>query len=335
VGLGGWFAAVAEVLDPLLQARMLLALIEAAHSIGLLEAAHERVTVEQLSRRTGLTPALTAEVCDALVANGVLEGDDDRFQLSRAWQVVLGPWAFSPVPETLTAGAVRAATLRSLAAPSAYWTLDDADRYAYARAFSPDPFSRGVVDAFRSGTLTDPAVFSRLRAGGKHLELGCGLAGRILCLLQAHPAMTAVAVELSPDLAAAAQRRAVDLGVSDRLEVIVGDAAQVDVGAGFATAQWSQFFFPEASRAGTLRTLLAALDPTGIVEAPVMGDDTNIASDPTGTEARDYTLKRIVHSLWGIPERTQDQLMDEFVQAGFTDVHAVRLGLVRVFATRP
>lgn len=109
----------------------------------------------------------------------------------------------------------------------------------------------------------------------------------------------------------------------------------MDVGTGFVTAQWSQFFFPEVSRAGTLQTLHSALSPSGIVEAPVMGDHARMAGDPHGAEARDYTLKRVVHSLWGIPERTQDQLMDEFVQAGFTDVHAVRLGLVRVFATRP
>ena len=66
-----------------------------------------------------------------------------------------------------------------------------------------------------------------------------------------------------------------------------------------------------------------------------MGDPASIASDVTQTEARDYALKRLVHRLWGIPERTQDQLMDEFVDAGFTDVRAERLGLVRVFATRP
>lgn len=116
--------------------------------------------------------------------------------------------------------------------------------------------------------------------------------------------MTAVAVELSPDLAAAARQRAVDLGVSDRLELIVGNAADVDVGTGLLTAQWSQFFFPEASRAGTLRTLYTALEPTGIVEAPVMGDHSEIVDDPTGVEARDYALKRVVHSLGGIPERT-------------------------------
>jgi len=314
---------------------MLLALIEAAQSMGLLDAARQPVSAEDLSRVTGLSAGLMGDVCAALVINGVLETEGDRFVLSPVWQVVTGPSAFSPFAETLRAGAVRAATLGSLATPGAFWSLDDADRYAYARAFSPDPFSPAVVGAFRSGTLTDPMIFDRLRAGGRHLELGCGLAGRILCLLQAHPAMTAVAVELSPDLAAAALQRAVDLGVSDRLEIIVGDAAEAEVGSGFVTAQWSQFFFPEASRERTLQTLYTALDPDGIVEAPVMGDPASIASDVTQTEAGDYALKRLVHRLWGIPERTQDQLMDEFVDAGFTDVRAERLGLVRVFATRP
>jgi hypothetical protein len=95
-------------------------------------------------------------------------------------------------------------------------------------------------------------------------------------------------------------------GVSDRFEIIVGDAAGVDVGSGFATAQSSQFFISEVSRAGTLRILRSALSPGGIVEAPVMGDHASMARDPKGAEASDDTLKRVVHNLWGIPERTAD-----------------------------
>lgn len=198
VRVGGWFETVSEVLDPLLHARMLLALIEAAQSMGLLDAAQRPVSADDLSVETGLSPPLLAEVCEALTVNGVLEADGDRWTLSPLWQVITGPSAFAPLAETLATGDVRASTLRSLAEPTAYWSLEDADRYAYARALSPDPFSTGVVDAFRSGTPTDPEIFDRLRAGGRHLELGCGVAGCILCLLQVHPAMTAVAVELSP-----------------------------------------------------------------------------------------------------------------------------------------
>lgn len=334
-GLGGWFDAVGEVLDPVLHARLLLALIDGAQSSGLLEAARRPVSVADLSRAIGLPLQLTVEVCAALVVNKVVETDGEHLSLAPPWQVITGNSAFAPLSETLTMGEVRASILRRLAGPDDYWSLEEADRYAYAGASSPDPFSQGVVDAFRSGTLTEPTVFERLRAGGHHLELGCGLAGRILCLLQAHPTMTAVAVELSSDLAAAARQRAVDLGVADRLEIVVGDAAHVEVGGGFVTAQWSQFFFPEASRAGTLRTLHGALVPGGIVEAPLMADHAAIASDPAGAEARDYALKRIVHTLWGIPERTADSLTAEFAQAGFTNVRIERLGLVRVFATRP
>lgn len=334
-GIEGWFEAVAAVLDPLLHARLLLALVEGAQASGVLATARQPTTVEDLSRQTGVAPPLMAEVCAALVLNGVLVADGAHLTLSPLWQVVTGPAAFAPLSETLAAGAVRAETLRTFAsAPGDYWSLEGAERYAYARALSPDPFSAEVVEGFRSGVLTDPTVFERLRGGGRHLELGCGLAGRVLCLLQAHPAMTAVAVELSDDLASAARGRAVDLGVADRLEVIVGDAAEVDVGGGFVTAQWSQFFFPDASRAGTLRTLHSALSPGGVVEAPVMGDHTD-HGEPPSAEARDYALKRVVHGLWGVPERTSGQLMAEFVEAGFTGVRAERLGLVRVFATRP
>jgi hypothetical protein len=37
-----------------------------------------------------------------------------------------------------------------------------------------------------------------------------------------------------------------------------------------------------------------------------MGDHASMARDPKGAEASDDTLKRVVHNLWGIPERTAD-----------------------------
>ena len=50
-------------------------------------------------------------------------------------------------------------------------------------------------------------MYDVLRSGGSLLELGCGVAGRVLVMLQAIPAMQAVGIELSADLAAVAVRR--------------------------------------------------------------------------------------------------------------------------------
>lgn len=334
-----WFEATEQVLDPLMRAQSLLALVTGAHAAGLLAAASTWTTVGELAAASGLAPQRVRDVVRALVVNDVLEEDGDALRLAPAWQVLTGRTAFAPLTETLAAGATDARALRSVGGGADdYWTAPGPDRYAYARAVSPDPFSPGLVELFRSGLMSDPEAHRRLQDGGRHLELGCGLAGRILCLLQAHPAMTAVGVELAPDLAAEARRRAAELGVADRFEVVVGDAATVDLDeARFDTAQWSQFFFPEASRAGALRTLHTALRPGGVVEAPVLGDPEVVAADPRGEAARGYALVRVVHGGWGIPERSAAALVEEVAAAGFVDVRAGRSpsGLVRLTARRP
>ncbi len=332
-----WFEAAQQVLDPLLQAQSLLALVAGAHRAGLLAAATTWVTPDEMVEATGLDLQRTRDIVRALAAGGVLQERSDAYRLATAWQVLTGRTAFAPLAETLTAGVADAQALRALGSGGDYWTVPPEDRYAYARAVSPDPFAAGLVSLFRAGVMTTPGVHERLTAGARHLELGCGLAGRILCLLQAHPQMTAVGVELAPDLAREAQRRAEQLGVADRFQVVVGDAGTVDVGTGFDTAQWSQFFFAEPARAGALRTLHTAMRPGGLLEAPVLGDHEAMAGDPHGVDARGYALVRVVHGSWGVPERTPEALVTEVADAGFVDVRAGRSpsGLVRLTARRP
>ena len=120
---------------------------------------------------------------------------------------------------------------------------------------------------------TPPAVRERFRDDDRILELGCGVAGQLLCTLRAFPGATAVGVERSADLAAEARRRSQALGVADRLDVIVGDAATVRLEGEFDVVAWSQFFFPSESRAGALATAYAALRPGGLIVAPLLAHD--------------------------------------------------------------
>jgi SAM-dependent methyltransferase len=185
---------------------------------------------------------------------------------------------------------------------------------------SPNPFSAAIVAAMRAGVGIPDAVRGRLRDGDRHLELGCGVAGRILCVLQAFPTLTAVGVEQTPDLAAEAERRAVALGVADRFEVVCADAATTRLDGAFDIAFWSQFFFPQVSRAGTLATAYDALRPGGMLLAPLLGDPSVARSEPHGTSARGLALARVVHGLWGVPDRSPDELVTEVAAAGFVDV---------------
>ena len=333
-----WFQASEQVLDPLVNARMLLALVEGAERAGLLRAMRTTTTVPELARATGLSEPRVRDICAALVANDVAEPEGFALRLTPAWTALTGPAAFAPLASALRLGDAGADALTDLSGGSGFAGLSSEDRLSYASAVSPDPFSPGVVAAMRAGAGIPDAVRGRLHDGDRHLELGCGVAGRILCVLQAFPTLSAVGVELAPDLAAEAQRRGAALGVADRFEVICADATTVRPDSFFDVAFWSQFFFPAASRAGTLATAYQALRPGGMLLAPLLGDPLVAESEPHGSSARSLALARVVHGLWGVPDRSPDALADEVAQAGFADVvvsAAVDAGVLVVVATRP
>lgn len=226
--------------------------------------------------------------------------------------------------------------LRDAAAGSDYWTMSPEDRLVVARAISPNPFAPSLVDAFRTKLVTDPEA-ADLVAGGLLLELGCGVAGRVLTMLQALPGMRAVGVELSSDLSDEARRRALALGVAERFEVVCSDAAAFSRPEAFDVAFWSQFFFPADARPGALRTLFTSLRPGGLAQAPLLGDD-GVAGDDHGPEARHRAVFRMILDGWGVPDRDRDGLAAEFADAGFIDLRFVgggAAGPLRLVARRP
>nr|WP_246416378.1 class I SAM-dependent methyltransferase [Nocardioides luti] len=211
------------------------------------------------------------------------------------------------------------------------------DRLTFARAISPNPFAAGLVASFRASAEHDPER-AALRAGGRLLELGCGVAGRLLTCLQAFPALTAVGVELADDLADEAERRAEALGVADRLTVVRSDAGTHLEPDSFDFGFWSQFFFPTASRGPALAALFTNLRPGGTAWAPVLGDVPAMEADPTGPERQEYAVFRVILDSWGVPERSPAQLGAEFRAAGFVDIDhsgGGAAGPVRLSARKP
>ncbi|HWI34467.1 MAG TPA: class I SAM-dependent methyltransferase [Lapillicoccus sp.] len=333
-----WFEASAQVLEPLLNARSLIALLEGAEAVGLFRAMRTGTTSAELAEATGLTEQRVRDVCAALVANQVAVEDASGFRLSPAWDVLTGPSAVSPLASALAAAEVSARELTNLSGPSGWSTLSETERFAYATAVSPNPFSDAMVALVRARAATPPAVRERFRDDDRILELGCGAAGQLLCTLQAFPGVTAVGVERSADLAAEARRRSQALGVADRLDVIVGDATTVRLEGEFDVVAWSQFFFASESRAGALATAYAALRPGGLIVAPLLAHDPSDEAEPFGTEARSVALTRVVHGGWGVPTRSAAELVEEVTAAGFTDAVAAATpgtGISVVAATRP
>jgi tRNA G46 methylase TrmB len=79
------------------------------------------------------------------------------------------------------------------------------ERLAIAKGVTLDPASPYTPDLVKLLIENIPELGARLVSGGWYLELGCGVGGGLLSLLQAYPLLTAVGVEIAPDLVAEAQ----------------------------------------------------------------------------------------------------------------------------------
>ena len=104
----------------------------------------------------------------------------------------------------------------------------------------------------------------RLGAGARMLDLACGK-GEMLCQFAARYGVSGVGVDIYPPVLAAARERALSLGVSDRVELVEGDAGnplhlgRFDV-VGCIGATWIG-----GGLAGTLEILKRHVDPGGLL----------------------------------------------------------------------
>jgi hypothetical protein len=96
--------------------------------------------------------------------------------------------------------ACRGLLLEAISAPGhAYSRLPARDLLAFAQGDSVNPSSplrRGLT------FLAAPELQRRFSAGARHLELGCGIGGGTLSILNTYPNVAAVGVELQTDLLA-------------------------------------------------------------------------------------------------------------------------------------
>jgi hypothetical protein len=332
-----FFEAYDDVLAPVLGHHGLTNLLLGAESRDVLGAMRRPSTVEEIAAATGLQARGVGALLDALVAFAVATQVDDRYQLTPAWSALMAPDAFVTLADTLASALIEGRLLREAAAGTDYWTMPSEDRLLFARAISPNPFAPALVEAFRTQLIDDPDA-AVLVEGGLLLELGCGVAGRVLTMLQALPRMRAVGVELSDDLASEARRRAAELGVTDRFEVVCADAAEFSRPGAFDAGFWSQFFFPDDARPGALRTLFTSLRSGGVAQAPLLGDDTSLRRDDPGPEAQERAVFRVILDSWGVPDRDRASLAAEFEDAGFVDVRYVgggAAGPLRLVARKP
>jgi cyclopropane fatty-acyl-phospholipid synthase-like methyltransferase len=122
-----------------------------------------------------------------------------------------------------------------------------------------------------------------------------------------------VGIELVAPVAAEAERRAKDLGLSERVEIRSMDARDLADEDVFDVAFWAQPFFPEPVRAGTLAAILRALKPGGLLAVQEMERP---PEEPAERPA--FALRELVFSGWGVPFAcSAEALAAEATAAGF------------------
>jgi SAM-dependent methyltransferase len=200
---------------------------------------------------------------------------------------------------------------------ASYANLSPDEMLAFARGDSVNPAS-----PLRYGLsfLSHPDLQRIYAAGARHLELGCGVGGNLLTLLNTYPLITAVGVELDAALLKVARQRAAELGVADRVEWRQGDARDIADEATFDTLAWSQYYFPAESRAATLAAAFRALKPGGYLLSSMLPAPPASEEERIGPAGRVYAITRLLYGSWGVPVRDEAELRAAVEAAGFTFV---------------
>jgi hypothetical protein len=294
------------------------ALVLAAAETGLLARCRRPITPERLALEMERPVELVADACTCLEALGVLVREGDACRLSTDFAAALDPAAGDLLVTSMRLGRARTRLVASLlTADSDYWSTDpDVQReIAEGVAFPPDAELSLRILARAQDAV--PEVRDSAAAGGRHLELGCGVAGGLLVKLQLYPRLTVVGVDLSEELISEARRRAELLGVADRAEFVVADARDYRPTAPVDSVQWSQFFFPTESRPGTVASAFSALASGGHIVAPLMADPRVLADDLQSDAGREAAMDQLVHRSWGVPTLGAHDLLGELAEAGF------------------
>nr|WP_221383197.1 class I SAM-dependent methyltransferase [Actinoplanes polyasparticus] len=249
----------------------------------------------------------------ALSAAGVLESDSPgQYRLSTTYAPLLQHGADKQFANLLAGTAVRARLLERMFTPEAggnYQDLTGADRLALAASVTLAPSTPLAMAAMSQVAQSITPWQEMLNAGDvRYLELGCGVSGAMLTMLQLHPRLTAVGIDLAGDLIDRARAEAVALGVADRVRFGHGDAATFSDPEPFDAVFWSQYFFPAGSRALTLANAYERLRSGGLLVTPVLHAG---PADPV------HPLNVALYQSWGIPVLTTEELCTELEEAGF------------------
>jgi SAM-dependent methyltransferase len=287
-----------------------VALLDVAYQRGWIAFLAQPRDVAALARFTGRPVERVRAVVAALAGIGVVETAGDEVRLTSAYAATMSPDAPFSMGDLL-AEARMMRRLVGQAVDGSALAPHEQDALTVADAYGLRP-TKVAVGLFGQLLEALPEI-SAVLAGGRYLDVGCGVAGFLLSCAQIYPGMRGVGVELVAPIAAEAERRAAAAGVADRVEIRCMDARDLAEENAFDTAFWAQPFFPADVRAGTLAAMLRALKPG----APLaMQEMERRPGDPAERPA--FALRELVFSGWGVPfARSAEALVTEAEEAGF------------------
>jgi 4-hydroxy-2,2'-bipyrrole-5-carbaldehyde O-methyltransferase len=184
------------------------------------------------------------------------------------------------------------------------WTLADQDGELIAR-------SSRVMEAFQAQIIRDTFP---TRGTVRLLEIGCGSGVYLRYAAETNPSLTAIGMELQPDVAEMARRNLRDWGLDVRITIEEGDFRARRTGERFdiATLYNNIYYFPVEERVALLERVGAFLKPGGFLLLT-----TCCQGGSLGVEAL---------NLWGAATKgagrlpAEEELADQLLRAGYTSV---------------
>jgi len=189
------------------------------------------------------------------------------------------------------------------------WTLEDQDGEIIAR-------SSRIMEAFQAEAIER---FFPASGAARLLEIGCGSGVYIRYAANRNPSLTALGLELQPEVADFARRNIVEWCLDGRVKIEVGDVRRKTPEERFniVTLYNNIYYFPVESRVSLLEHIRAFLEPGGFLL---------LITCCTGG-----SLGMEVLNLWGAATLNcgrlpgKDELVGQLRSAGFKNVQAIRL----------
>lgn len=234
-------------------------------------ADHGPTTAAELAERTSTNERLVLEWLEQQAATEVLEATRDSE--ARAWRfalpaehaaVLLDPDAIDGMGGTVRSLVAELAMVPRLVEsfrtgrgiPYADYGPDEAD----GQAMSTRPVYRSELPSW---FLALPEVSARL-AGGKVLDVGCGLGWSSVSIAKAFPTAQVDGIDFDLASIEAAREIATQEGVSDRVRFDVRDAAEL-ASAGYDLVTFFEILHDLARPVEALRAARETLAPGGVV----------------------------------------------------------------------